>query len=385
MPGPVLIPGVDIADYYDRLGPLKEPLLDDRVSELMVNGKDQIFVEIDGRIAKTGLGFPDEESLVTAIQFIAGTVGRRVDDRTPLVDCRLVDGSRVNAVLRPVAIDGPSLTIRKFATDPYQVEDLIRFGTCTESGFGFLKACVHARANIIVSGGTGTGKTTFLNVISSFIPERERIVTIEDAAELQLHQEHVVRLESRPRDVEGEGEIPIRRLVVNSLRMRPDRIVVSECRAGEALDMLQAMNTGHDGSMTTLHANTPREALGRLETLVLMGGIELPVRAIRGQIAGAVDIFCQLGRLRDGSRRVTSITEVDKMNDDVILTQEIFRFEPHGADEQGRIMGDFVATGVRPLILERLIDSGLPIPEELLLLFPDPRGGFFSGADGRAS
>jgi pilus assembly protein CpaF len=385
MPGPVLIPGVDIADYYDRLGPLKEPLLDDRVSEVMVNGKDQIFVEIDGRIAKTGLGFPDEESLVTAIQFIAGTVGRRVDERTPLVDCRLVDGSRVNAVLRPVAIDGPSLTIRKFATDPYQVEDLIRFGTCTESGFGFLKACVHARANIVVSGGTGTGKTTFLNVISSFIPERERIVTIEDAAELQLHQEHVVRLESRPRDVEGEGEIPIRRLVVNSLRMRPDRIVVGECRAGEALDMLQAMNTGHDGSMTTLHANTPREALGRLETLVLMGGIELPVRAIRGQIAGAIDIFCQLGRLRDGSRRVTSITEVDKMNDDVILTQEIFRFEPRGADEQGRIAGEFVATGVRPLILERLIDSGLPIPEELLLLFPDPRGGFFSGAGGRAS
>jgi pilus assembly protein CpaF len=385
MPGPVLIPGVDIADYYDRLGPLKEPLLDDRVSEVMVNGKDQIFVEIDGRIAKTGLGFPDEESLVNAIQFIAGTVGRHVDERTPLVDCRLVDGSRVNAVLRPVAIDGPSLTIRKFATDPYQVEDLIRFGTCTESGFGFLKACVHARANIIVSGGTGTGKTTFLNVISSFIPERERIVTIEDAAELQLHQEHVVRLESRPRDIEGEGEIPIRRLVVNSLRMRPDRIVVGECRAGEALDMLQAMNTGHDGSMTTLHANTPREALGRLETLVLMGGIELPVRAIRGQIAGAVDIFCQLGRLRDGSRRVTSITEVDKMNDDVILTQEIFRFEPRGVDEQGRIAGDFVATGVRPIILDRLVDSGLPIPQELLLLFPDPRGGFFSDAGGRAS
>jgi pilus assembly protein CpaF len=384
MPGPVLIPGVDIADYYDRLGPLKEPLLDDRVSEIMVNGKDQIFVEIDGRIAKTGLGFPDEESLVTAIQFVASTVGRRVDERTPLVDCRLVDGSRVNAVLRPVAIDGPSLTIRKFASDPYQVEDLIRFGTCTESGFGFLKACVHARANIVVSGGTGTGKTTFLNVISSFIPERERIVTIEDAAELQLHQEHVVRLESRPRDVEGEGEIPIRRLVINSLRMRPDRIVVGECRAGEALDMLQAMNTGHDGSMTTLHANTPREALGRLETLVLMGGIELPVRAIRGQIAGAIDIFCQLGRLRDGSRRVTSITEVDKMNDDVILTQEIFRFEPRGADEQGRIVGEFVATGVRPLILDRLIDSGLPIPEELLVLFPDPRGGFFTGADGRA-
>jgi pilus assembly protein CpaF len=384
MPGPVLIPGVDVADYYEHLGPLKEPLLDDRVSEVMVNGKDQIFVEIDGRIVKTRLVFPDEESLVSAIQFIAHTVGRRVDDRTPLVDCRLVDGSRVNAVLRPVAIDGPSLSVRKFAADPYKVEDLIRFGTCNESGFGFLKACVQARANIIVSGGTSTGKTTFLNVISSFIPDRERIVTIEDAAELQLRQEHVVRLEARPPDVEGEAAIPIRRLVVNSLRMRPDRIVVGECRAGEALDMLQAMNTGHDGSMTTLHANTPREALGRLETLVLMGGIELPVRAIRGQIAGAIDIFCQLGRLRDGSRRVTSITEVDKMNDDVILTQEIFRFEPRAVDAQGRMTGNFVPTGVRPLILDRLVDAGLPIPQELLRLFPDPRGAAFS-ADGRAS
>jgi pilus assembly protein CpaF len=385
MPGPVLIPGIDVADYYERLGPLKEPLLDDRVSEVMVNGRDQIFVEIDGRIVKTRLSFPDEEALVAAIQFIAGTVGRRVDEGSPLVDCRLVDGSRVNAVLRPVAIDGPSLSVRKFATDPYQVEDLIRFGTCTESGFGFLKACVQARANIVVSGGTSTGKTTFLNVISSFIPDRERIVTIEDAAELQLHQEHVVRLEARPRDVGGDGEIPIRRLVVNSLRMRPDRIVVGECRAGEALDMLQAMNTGHDGSMTTLHANTPREALGRLETLVLMGGLDLPLGAIRGQIAGAIDIFCQLGRLRDGSRRVTSITEVDKMNEEVILTQEIFRFEARGADEQGRLIGDFVPTGVRPLILDRLIETGLPIPHELLLLFPDPRGGLFSNPDGRTA
>ena len=385
MPGAVLIPGVDVAEYYERLGPLKEPLLDERVTEVMVNGKDQVFVELEGRLVKTRLVFPDEESLVEAIQFIARTVGRHVDAATPLVDCRLVDGSRVNAVLRPVAIDGPSLTIRKFATDPYQVEDLIRFGTCTENGFGFLKACVQARANIVVSGGTSTGKTTFLNVMSGFIPARERIVTIEDAAELQLHQEHVVRLEARPRDVQGEGEIPIRRLVVNSLRMRPDRIVVGECRSGEALDMLQAMNTGHDGSMTTLHANTPREALGRLETLVLMGGIELPVRAIRGQIAGAIDIFCQLGRLRDGSRRVTSITEVDKMNDDVILTQEIFRFEPRGLDEHGRIAGELAATGVRPLILDRLVDSGLPIPEELRLLFPDPRGSFLPRSDGRAS
>jgi len=382
--GPALLPGVDAGDYYQRLGPLKEPLLDERVSEVMVNGKDHVFVEIDGRLVKTRLGFADEESLVAVIQFIAGTVGRRVDDRSPLVDCRLVDGSRVNAVLRPVAVDGPSLTIRKFASDPYQVQDLVGFGTCTESGFGFLQACVQARANIVVSGGTSTGKTTFLNVISGFIPDRERIVTIEDAAELQLRQEHVVRLEARPRDIEGEGEIPIRRLVVNSLRMRPDRIVVGECRAGEALDMLQAMNTGHDGSMTTLHANSPREALGRLETLVLMAGIELPVRAIRGQIAGAIDVLCQLGRLRDGSRRVTSITEVDKMNDDVLLTQEIFRFEPRGVDEHGRLRGELAPTGVRPLILDRLVDMGLPIPDELLLLFPDPRGGFMAGGDGRA-
>src|SRR5919202_4065517 len=272
MAGPALIPGIDAAQYYENLGPLKEPLLDDRVSEVMVNGKDHVYVELDGRLVKTHIRFPEEDSLVRVIQYIAGAVGRRVDERTPLVDCRLVDGSRVNAVLRPVAVDGPSLTIRKFASDPYQVEDLIRFGTCTESGFGFMKACVQARANIIVAGGTGTGKTTFLNVMSSFIPEHERIVTIEDAAELQLHQEHVVRLEARPRNLEGQGEISIRQLVVNSLRMRPERIVVGECRSGEALDMLQAMNTGHDGSMTTLHANSPREALSRLETLVLMAG-----------------------------------------------------------------------------------------------------------------
>jgi len=373
MPGPVLIPGVDVADYYDRLGPLKEPLLDDRVSEVMVNGKDQIFVEIDGRIVKTRLSFLDEDSLVTAIQFIAGTVGRRVDEQTPLVDCRLVDGSRVNAVLRPVAIDGPSLTIRKFAADPYQVEDLIRFGTCTASGFGFLKACVQARANIIISGGTSTGKTTFLNVISGFIPDKERIVTIEDAAELQLRQEHVVRLESRPRDVEGEGEIPIRRLVVNSLRMRPDRIVVGECRAGEALDMLQAMNTGHDGSMTTLHANTPRDGLHRLETLVMMSGIELPSKAIRQQMASAIDVIVQIQRLRDGSRRITDVVEVLGMEEDTITLQGLYHWRVTGTDDRGFILGALEPTGLRPRILDRLFDMGLQIPEEIRELFPDPR------------
>jgi pilus assembly protein CpaF len=384
MPGPVLLPGVDADAYYEQLGPLRDPLLDDRVSEVMVNGRDQIYVELEGRIVKTRLSFPDEESLVRAIQFIATSVGRRIDEQSPLVDCRLVDGSRVNAVLRPVAIDGPSLTVRKFARDPYTAEDMIRFGTCSATGFGFIKACVQARANIIVTGGTSTGKTTLLNVVSGFIPERERIVTIEDAAELQLQQEHVVRLESRPRDLAGQGEIPIRTLVVNALRMRPDRIVVGECRAGEALDMLQAMNTGHDGSMTTLHANTPREAIGRLETLVLMGGLDLPLGAVRRQIAGAIDILCQVGRLRDGSRRVTSITEVDKMNEDVVLTQEIFRFEPRGVDAEGRLAGQFVPTGVRPLILDRLLDMGLPIPEELAVLFPDPRAGRFSNPNGRA-
>jgi pilus assembly protein CpaF len=380
-----MIPGVDPDQYYESLGPIKEPLLDDRVSEVMVNGKDLVYVEMGGRLIRTNLRFPDEDSLVATIQFIAGAVGRRVDERTPLVDCRLVDGSRVNAVLRPVAIDGPSLTIRKFATDPYTADDLARFGTCTPAGLGFMKACVLARANIVVAGGTGTGKTTFLNVMSSFIPEHERIVTIEDAAELQLHQEHVVRLEARPRNLEGEGEITIRQLVVNSLRMRPERIVVGECRAGEALDMLQAMNTGHDGSMTTLHANSPREALSRLETLVLMAGVELPVSAIRRQIAGAVNVLCQLSRLRDGSRKVTSITEIDKMNDDVILTQEIFRWEPRGVHEDGRLAGDFVPTGTRPVILDRLIDMGLPIPDELMLLFPDPRMSRFGMSGGRAS
>ena len=385
MPARTMIPGVDPTQYFENLGPLKEPLLDERVSEVMVNGKDLIYVEMGGRLIKTNLRFPDEDSLVATIQYIAGAVGRRVDERTPLVDCRLVDGSRVNAVLRPVAIDGPSLTIRKFATDPYTADDLMRFGTCTPAGLGFMKACVHARANIIVAGGTGTGKTTFLNVMSGFIPEHERIVTIEDAAELQLHQEHVVRLEARPRNLEGQGEISIRQLVVNSLRMRPERIVVGECRSGEALDMLQAMNTGHDGSMTTLHANSPREALSRLETLVLMAGVDLPITAIRRQIAGAVNVLCQLSRLRDGSRKVTSITEIDKMNDDVILTQEIFRWEPRGVQEDGRLAGEFVPTGTRPVILDRLIDMGLPLPEELMLLFPDPRMSRFGMSGGRAS
>src|SRR5712692_432112 len=277
----VRIPGIDLAEYYQQLGPIQPLIQDERVTEVMVNGHERVYVEMSGKIVLTNIKFGDEDQLLNVIQFIVRSVGRRIDERSPLADARLADGSRVNAVIRPLAIDGPMLTIRKFAHDPFQVDDLIRFGSCTEAGFGFLKAAVLARANIVVSGGTGTGKTTFLNVLSGFIPPEDRIVTIEDAAELQLHQDHVCRMETRPKDINGEGEVTIQRLVINSLRMRPDRIVVGECRGGEALDMLQAMNTGHDGSMTTLHANTPRDALARLETLVLMAGVDLPVRAIR--------------------------------------------------------------------------------------------------------
>ncbi|HVB76838.1 MAG TPA: CpaF family protein [Candidatus Nitrosotalea sp.] len=371
----VRIPGINLDEYYAQLGPIQPLVMDDRVTEVMVNGIDHVYVEMGGKVVLTNIRFQSEEELVNVIQFIVRSVGRRIDERVPIADARLADGSRVNAVIRPLAVDGPSLTIRKFAKDPFQVEDLVRFGSCNEAGFGFLKACVLARANIIVSGGTGTGKTTFLNVLSGFIPVEDRIVTIEDAAELQLHQEHVVRLETRPKDINGEGEITIQRLVINSLRMRPERIVVGECRGGEALDMLQAMNTGHDGSMTTLHANSPRDALARLETLVLMAGVDLPVKAIRQQTASAINILCQLNRLRDGSRRVTSIAEVTGMEGETITMQEIFKFESQGADAQGKLQGEFVATGIRPQILDRMFAMGLPLPTEILALFPDPRMG----------
>src|SRR5207248_3985657 len=367
----VRIPGIDLNEYYAQLGPIEPLIRDDRVTEVMVNGTDHVYVEMNGKIVLTNIKFNDEDQLLSVIQFIVRSVGRRVDERSPLCDARLADGSRVNAVIRPLAIDGPLLTVRKFARDPFQVEDLIRFGTCTEAGFGFLKASVMAKANVIVSGGTGTGKTTFLNVLSSFIPADDRIVTIEDAAELQLHQEHVCRLESRPKDINGEGEINIQRLVINSLRMRPERIVVGECRGGEALDMLQAMNTGHDGSMTTIHANSPRDALARLETLVLMAGTDLPVKAIRQQVAGAINIFVQLNRLRDGSRRLTQVTEVTGMEGETITMQDIFVFESQGAGSDGKIIGDFVPTGLRPKILDRMFSMGLPLPQEILTLFPE--------------
>jgi pilus assembly protein CpaF len=367
----VRIPGIDLQEYYGQLGPIQPLVEDDRVTEVMVNGIDHIYVEMGGKLVLTNLKFQDEDQLLNVIQFIVRSVGRRIDERVPLADARLADGSRVNAVIRPLALDGPLLTIRKFARDPFQVEDLIRFGSCTEVGFGFLKAAVLARANVVVSGGTGTGKTTFLNVLSGFIPPEDRIVTIEDAAELQLHQEHVCRMETRPKDINGEGEIAIRQLVINSLRMRPDRIVVGECRGGEALDMLQAMNTGHDGSMTTLHANSPRDALARLETLVLMAGTDLPVKAIRQQVAGAINIFVQLNRLRDGSRRVTQVTEVTGMEGETITMQDIFVFESHGAGQDGKIVGDFVPTGLRPKILDRMFAMGLALPQEILTLFPE--------------
>ena len=370
----VRIPGINIDEYYQQLGPIEPLIRDDRVTEIMVNGSDHVYVEMGGKVVLTNIKFLDEDQLLNVIQFIVRTVGRRIDERSPLCDARLADGSRVNAVIRPLALNGPLLTVRKFARDPYQVEDLIRFGTANESAFGFLKAAVLAKANIIISGGTGTGKTTFLNVLSGFIPVEDRIVTIEDAAELQLHQEHVCRMETRPKDINGEGEITIQRLVINSLRMRPERIVVGECRGGEALDMLQAMNTGHDGSMTTLHANSPRDGLARLETLVLMAGVDLPLKAIRQQIASAINLIVQLSRLRDGSRKVTQISEIVGMEMETITMQDIFVLEQKSATADGKVIAEFKPTGLRPKILDRMFSQGIPLPKEILLLFPAPPG-----------
>ena len=360
--------------YLEALGPLRPLIDDDSLTEIMVNGHEMVYVERKGKILLTDIRFDTEEHLLRVIDTIVSSVGRRIDARSPLCDARLLDGSRVNAAIGPVALDGPILTIRKFSKDPYQVSDLIGFGTLTQEGAAFMQACVLARANIIVSGGTGTGKTTLLNVCSSFIPVDERIVTIEDAAELQLHQEHVVRMEARPPDVNGDGRISIRDLVANSLRMRPDRIIVGECRSGEALDMLQAMNTGHDGSLTTIHANSPRESLSRLETLVLMAGMDLPLKAIRQQIASGINLVIQLSRLKDGSRKVTSITEIIGMEGDTITMQEIFKFESKGADPStGQIIGEFNPTGIRPKIIDKLFDMGVPLPPRLAQLFPDRR------------
>jgi pilus assembly protein CpaF len=359
--------------YLQALGPLRVLVEDDSLTEIMVVGPDMVYVEAQGRIVLTDVRFRDSEHLLKVIDLIVAAVGRRVDVRQPLCDARLLDGSRVNAVVPPVAIDGPMLTIRKFAKERLRITDLIHFGTIDEAGASFLQACVLARANILISGGTGAGKTTLLNICSGFIPPDERIVTIEDAAELQMHQEHVCRMESRPPDARGEGRINIRDLVINALRMRPDRIVVGEVRGGEALDMLQAMNTGHDGSMTTVHANNPRDSMSRLETQVLMAGIELPSKAIRQQISSAINIVVQLNRLRDGSRRITAISEVVGMEGDTITMQDIFLMKAEGLDTQGNLKNEFELTGVRPQILDRLFDMGLALPPEISRLFPDRR------------
>jgi len=352
----------EIGDDVLGYGPLRRLLDDDSITEIMVNGEDMIYVERNGRLERTPTRFASEEQLRRVIERIVSRVGRRIDESSPLVDARLPDGSRVNAVIPPLAVSGSSLTIRKFAREPLQVSDLIGFGTLTPEMAELLDACVRSRLNIIVSGGTGTGKTTLLNVLSSYIPADERIVTIEDAVELQLQQDHVVRLEARPPNVEGRGEITIRDLVRNALRMRPDRIVVGECRGGESLDMLQAMNTGHDGSLSTVHANSPRDAVARLETLVLMAGMDLPLRAIREQIASAVDVVVQLTRMRDGTRRVTHVTEVQGMEGDVVTLQDAFVFDySAGVDPGGRFLGRPVPTGVRPHFTDKFRDMGITI------------------------
>ncbi len=343
------------------LGPLEPLLSDETITEIMVNGPKKIFIERRGKIERVNTAFESNEHLMRIIERIVAPLGRRIDESSPLVDARLKDGSRVNAVIPPVSLVGPTLTIRKFFKRPLSVEDLIRLGSVTEEAIEFMKACVISKLNVVVSGGTGTGKTTFLNVLSGFIPAEDRIITIENAAELQLRQEHVVTLESRPPNIEGKGEITIRDLVINALRMRPDRIVVGECRGGEALDMLQAMNTGHDGSMTTLHANNTRDALSRLETMVLMAGMELPHRAIREQVASAIDVIIQLERMRDGSRRVVAITEIQGMEGDVITTADIFKFEQVGF-ESGRVIGRLRPTGIRPKFMDKIEQSGIHLP-----------------------
>ena len=356
----------DVSDDILGYGPIDRLLKDEDISEVMVNGPNSVYVERSGKVEKTTASFVDDTHLRRIINKIVGQVGRRIDEAQPLCDARLPDGSRVNAVIHPLAIGGPFLTIRKFSKDPYQIDDLIRFGTLNAASARFMQAMVVGKLNILVSGGTGTGKTTTLNVLSSFIPADERIVTVEDAKELQLHQDHVLALEARPPNIEGKGQITIRDLVKNTLRMRPDRIVVGECRAGEALDMLQAMNTGHDGSLTTIHANTPRDTLSRLETLVLMAGFDLPVRAIREQIASAIDCIVQLTRLRDGTRRITHVTEIQGMEGDVITLQDVFLFDfGMGVDEHGRYRGHLKATGVRPKFAEKLADQGIRLGPEV--------------------
>lgn len=349
------------------LGPIEPFLKDTSVTEIMVNGPEAIFIERSGHLIKTDTRFRNTEHLMHIIDRIVSAVGRRVDESSPLVDARLLDGSRVNVIIPPLSLIGPCLTIRKFSRDVLTVEKMMDFGSLDHKMAEFLEACVKGRLNIVVSGGTGSGKTTLLNVLSSYIPESERIVTLEDSAELQLHQDNLVTLETRPANIEGEGEINMRDLVRNALRMRPDRIIVGEVRTGEALDMLQAMNTGHDGSMTTAHANSTRDLLSRLETMVLMSGMELPLRAIRSQIASAVDIIVQIARMRDGSRKIVNISEVTGMEGDIITMQDLFRFEQTGIDSDGRMIGQFISTGLRPKCSEKLQLNGIMLPMELFI------------------
>ena len=350
------------------LGPIEPLLKDPSVTEVMVNGPDSIYIERKGRLQKTDVRFRNTEHLMHIIDRIVTAVGRRVDESSPMVDARLADGSRVNVIIPPLSLSGPCVTIRKFSKDVLTVDKMIEFGSFDQRMAEFLEDCVKGRLNIVVSGGTGSGKTTLLNVLSSYVPATERIVTLEDSAELQLKQDHVVTLETRPPNIEGEGEVTMRDLVRNALRMRPDRIIVGECRTGEALDMLQAMNTGHDGSMTTAHANSARDELSRLETMVLMSGMELPLRAIRSQIASAVDIIVQIARLRDGSRKIINIAEVTGMEGDIITLQDLFYFENHGVDQDGRITGAFLTSGLRPLCTEKLAMNGVTLPPDLFIM-----------------
>ncbi|WP_084268811.1 CpaF family protein [Oceanobacillus damuensis] len=355
----------EIKNDLTGYGPINPLLLDDDVSEVMVNGPKQVYAERNGKLSLTAIQFRDNDHVMAVLEKIVAPLGRRIDESSPMVDARLMDGSRVNAIIPPLALNGPTITIRKFSKDPFTIHDLVRFGTLTEEMADFIKASVEAKLNIFVSGGTGSGKTTTLNVLSSFISNKDRIVTIEDAAELQLGQEHVVSLETRPPNIEGKGSISIRDLVRNSLRMRPDRIVIGEVRGGEALDMLQAMNTGHDGSLATGHSNSPRDMVARLETMVLMAGMELPVKAIREQIAGALDLIIQQSRLKDGTRRITNITEVQGLEGDIIVLQDIFKFKQSGLDHNGKIIGKLVPTGIRPKFYERMENEGIHLPSSI--------------------
>ncbi len=352
------------------LGPLEKLLADPTIDEVMVNGPRNIYIERRGKIEKVPITFESNAHVMRIVDRIVSPLGRRVDESQPFVDARLLDGSRVNIIIPPLSLVGPTITIRKFAKVPFTIDDMVKNGTFTAEYVEFCKACVEAKLNIVISGGTGSGKTTQLNLLSGFIPDGERILTIENAAELQLRQEHVISLESRPPNIEGRGEVSMRDLVVNALRMRPDRIIVGECRSGEALDMLQAMNTGHEGSMTTVHANSPRDAVHRLETMVLMAGVDLPLRAIREQIAGAIDLIVQIGRMRDGTRRVVEVTEVQGMEGDVVVTQEVFKFEYAGMKD-GKVLGRLKPTGIRPKFMEKVEAANIFLPPQVFGV--DPR------------